>query len=228
MKNARGMTLIEATVALALLALLSLGILTAFRIGQRSYARVTRADAALADVLAVQRFLRAAVEGSVPMHGEGSSGERASAVAFEGHREMIRFIAAGPLAMNREGLYEYRLRTIHGDRRTRDLIVRAAPLRRKGLLTGAQPWEEVLVRGVLDVRWAFQPRRRGVAADGGESGAWLSDWVDQTELPALVRVEVRFAAGDRRTWPMLIVAPRLTDEAACDFDEIAQSCRSAS
>jgi hypothetical protein len=37
-----------------------------------------------------------------------------------------------------------------------------------------------------------------------------------------------FAANDPRTWPDLVMSPRITDDANCEFDVVAQRCRSGS
>ena len=48
----------------------------------------------------------------------------------------------------------------------------------------------------------------GPPPDGGEP-AWSPDWPPAAGLPALIRLRVVFPPGDGRTWPDLVIAPRL-------------------
>ena len=54
---------------------------------------------------------------------------------------------------------------------------------------------------------------------------WHETWIDRPAPPALVRIRVKFPAGDRRVWPELIVAPRISTDANCVFDVVSQMCR---
>mgnify|MGYP006214980911 CR=1 FL=1 len=59
-----------------------------------------------------------------------------------------------------------------------------------------------------------------------DDGVWLDSWRGKQPLPKLVRLRIGFPAGDARRWPELIVSPRITDDANCAFDVVAQRCRS--
>jgi general secretion pathway protein J len=217
------MTLIEVSVALTLLALLSVGILTAFRLGQRAYTQVTQTTAAREEVETAQRLIRRAVEGSVPLHELRAVGGIDPSIAFQGSSDALTFIAESPMAAS-GGFFRYEFSVhLRSDGR-QDLAVRAAPNRRALSASAVVP-EETLVRGAASVQWQYQPRGGAVGGLAGSSDVWLNDWSTQKELPALVRLVVRFAEGDRRRWPVLVIAPRLSDEAACQFDVVAQACR---
>jgi general secretion pathway protein J len=56
---------------------------------------------------------------------------------------------------------------------------------------------------------------------------WRDSWLDQVSPPALVRVKVTFAPGEKRCWPELMVAPRISTDANCVFDVVSQMCRIA-
>ena len=62
----------------------------------------------------------------------------------------------------------------------------------------AAPTETELLRGVSHIELAFW--RPG--------GDWVSSW-QRADLPALVRVRVRFPPGDPRHWPDIVAAPGL-------------------
>lgn len=50
---------------------------------------------------------------------------------------------------------------------------------------------------------------------------WQGWWTDRPAPPALVRLRVRFAEGDRRVWPDLVVRPQATVNSAC----VASDCQ---
>jgi general secretion pathway protein J len=53
---------------------------------------------------------------------------------------------------------------------------------------------------------------------------WQALWNDRPQPPELVRIRVRFAAGDPRTWPDLVVRPRTTVNTACRIDAQSGRC----
>jgi general secretion pathway protein J len=62
----------------------------------------------------------------------------------------------------------------------------------------AAPTETELLRGVSHIELAFW--RPG--------GDWVGSW-QSADLPALVRVRLRFPPGDPRRWPDIVAAPGL-------------------
>jgi general secretion pathway protein J len=53
---------------------------------------------------------------------------------------------------------------------------------------------------------------------------WQAFWIQRQQAPALVRVRLRFASGDRRDWPDLVVRPRATINAACRIQRRTGRC----
>jgi hypothetical protein len=82
--------------------------------------------------------------------------------------------------------------------------------------------EEVLIENVVAMRWAY------LGGEHDAEPAWLDAWRGRAALPRLVRLQVSFASGDPRTWPDLVMSPRITDDANCAFDVVAQRCRGGS
>jgi general secretion pathway protein J len=120
------MTLIEVLVALSLLSMLSVGLISTFRIGQKSYMGVVRADRTYWDVANAQRVLRRALESLYP----GS--------AVDGRREALSLTAPMAMAAGGSGFYRYELAVQNGDLRVR-----------------ANSREEVLVANVKTAEWAY-------------------------------------------------------------------------
>ena len=72
------------------------------------------------------------------------------------------------------------------------------------------------------MKWAY------MGGDQDTQSAWLNQWRGRAALPLLVRLQISFASGDPRSWPDLVMSPRITDDANCAFDVIAQRCRGGS
>jgi hypothetical protein len=56
-------------------------------------------------------------------------------------------------------------------------------------------------------------------------GGWQDGWRNQPALPALIRIRVTFPKGDGRTWPELFIAPRISADADCTYDQSTKLCR---
>ena len=56
-------------------------------------------------------------------------------------------------------------------------------------------------------------------------GRWVDHW-ESNKLPKLIRIDVGFAANDKRRWPPLYIEPRVDTPANCVFDVVSRRCRS--
>jgi general secretion pathway protein J len=209
-KRSAGFTLIEMTVALALLGFIALLVFDSLRFGQRSYESSTRKGAAAWQVFASQRLIRNLIETAYPQQPDAIGATIEHGLAGEAQR--LAITAAAPLASGGAGLYRYEIALRAHAEGGNDLVIRwRAQL--AGTADEASYVEEVLIERVAGLSVSY------------ESGAgWSERWFEPM-LPRLVRVKVSFAAGDSRRWPDLIGAPRLTDDANCIFDAIARRCR---
>jgi len=220
----KGMTLLEVTVALALLSFLALGLLTAFRTGERTYAQVVRGTAQTRDVLRAQRTLRALIEAAeLP---DSTANSAAGSGGLEGTAETLTLSAPAPMAIGDAQRYRIGLRLRRDG--TQDLVIDAAPGNYRAIgLSPMGATDEILVPAVQTLRWAYRsaPVRdeQGFAHDV----PWRSSWQNQRHAPGLVALEIAFPPGDARHWPIFFAAPRITDTARCEFDVVAQACRDA-
>lgn len=199
------------TVALALLGFIAVLVFESLRFGQRSYASATRAGAAAWQVFSSQRLIRNLIETAYPQHSEpsGTPMER----GLEGDVERISITAGAPLASGGAGLYRYEILLRPDASGSKDLVIRwRAQLSGRAEGDSADA-EEVLIERVAGLRLSYE-----------NGSGWSERWFEAV-LPRLVRLQVIFAPGDSRRWPDLIAAPRLTDDANCDFDSIARRCR---
>jgi general secretion pathway protein J len=221
-RRGRGFTLVEMVVALALVSLMSMAMIEAYRFSQRTLAQTTRFDAAVHDVAGAQRLLRRVIEQAYPF--EMAAGETRGAVyGLSGEGAALEVSAPAPAQAGGLGFYRYRVAlNAEGALEVRWGIDRngtAAP-------QGAQPRYEAILPGIesLSVEY-LELIERG---NGQIEPQWRETWVDKTAPPALVRIRVKFPEGDRRFWPELIVAPRISTDANCVFDVVSQMCRMAS
>lgn len=219
----QGMTLIEALVALALMAMLSVGLLTTFRIGGRVYSQVSRLDAGARDSATVQQFLRHALEGAYPLHPH--PGRLTTQYGLEGSEQSVSFLGPMPESSGSAGYFRYELTLETSEKGWKDLLVRWSPAR-AGASAGTSEGgnSEVLLQRVDSVEWSYL-ETVDPASNQPVTPRWLTAWGATAGLPTLVRLRVQFPPGDARSWPEFVVAPRITDDAGCEFDVISQICR---
>jgi general secretion pathway protein J len=211
----RGLTLIEVVVALAIVALIAVVLFQALRFGQGAHEKVVDRGGSSWQLFASQRLVRSLLESAYP--GEPAANETVPAYGLEGDRERVSLIAAAPLAAGGVGFQRYEIEPRRNERGTMDVVVRW----RSDLATAEPAPEETLIEDVTGIQWSYQGN------DDVAQPAWVDRWHGQL-LPRLVRLQVRFAADDPRVWPDLVMAPRITDDANCSFDVVAQRCRSGS
>jgi general secretion pathway protein J len=221
--GARGFTLIEMLVALTLVAMMSVAMLEAYRFSQRVLAQTTRVDGAIHDVAAAQRLLRRVIETAYPFEPPGGVGTGETPRGIVGTASGFSVSAPAPARSGGIGLYRYTLALSEG------ALEMAWATDRNGesvTETGSESQHEALLKGVdsISVEYLELIER----ANGDIEPFWRETWIDKLAPPALVRIRVRFASGVRRTWPELIVAPRISTDANCVFDVVSQMCRIAS
>jgi len=107
--RARGFTLIEMLVALALVALMSVAMIEAYRFGQRSLAQTTQVDGAVHDVAATQRLLRRVLEAAYPFELPANTPAREAPHGLVGAASGFSVSAPAPARAGGVGLYRYTL-----------------------------------------------------------------------------------------------------------------------
>ena len=126
------------------------------------------------------------------------------------------------------GYYRYLITLRKHPHGLEDLVVRTA-LDRDGatspleLAGSGGPNYDILISRVKGVRWSYLAPPSGSAPDSSQP-TWVDAW-HRDKLPLLVRLRVTFSRKDARVWPEFLAHPRITDDAQCQFDAIAQVCR---
>jgi general secretion pathway protein J len=220
MRRSPGFTLIEMLVALALVSLMSIAMLQAYRFSQRSLARTTQLDADARDVATAQRLLRRLIEQAYPFEPAAGAAIVETGRPMFGNGSFLELSAPSSAHLGGAGLYRYAL-----SRDEYGALEVAWWLDRNGAAAESKT-REVLLEDVAGISIAYLELVE--LGDGQFEPQWRETWGDQNTLPALVRIRVTFSEGDRRRWPELVVSPRLSADANCVFDVVSQTCRMTS
>lgn len=201
----QGFTLLELLVAITLLGLLMAALFGGLRLGARVWETgETRLDAS-ARVQVVQDFLRQRLAEALPLGAAVLAEGAPPEPLFAGGLEAVRFASVLPDHLG-AGLYlmELALAESEGGEGGRNLVLRWQPLDlgAPGALAAAEPQERILLEGIDALEIAYFG-----SLDPSLPPDWWPQWQGQDVLPGLIRVQVRFAAADPRSWPELDVHP---------------------
>ena len=188
-----GFTLLEILVALAVLGFLLAGLSQGTRFGLMAWRVQSRTIASRDEIDTAERLLRGLIARMDPGSEDGPPTLRGSPGTMQFRTSLALPAATLPMRTVEAGL------GVDGQRR---LVLRVSP-NPNATPIGPRPpaIEEVLVRGIEGIDLAFWRRaRRDVPA------GWVSAW-NETGLPSLIRLRLRFPAGDGRHWPDIVVAP---------------------
>lgn len=219
-----GMTLIEVLTALALFALLAAVILLACRLADHTYRSVARLNQGTWQVVVAQRLLRRVLESAYPF--ERAPGT--SAYGIDGTGSTLAVTGPMPMAAGFMGLYRYVFMLQRRTDGLENLVVQTGIDRGSATLPlmladSAGLPKDILLAGVESARFSYlAPNSDSLDADS--QATWINSWHRPTP-PLLIRLRITFPPKDARVWPEFLVHPRITDDAQCQFDAIAQICR---
>ncbi|KRE94890.1 general secretion pathway protein GspJ [Frateuria sp. Soil773] len=203
MKRSAGFSLMEVLAALALLALLLVGVYSGVRTATHSVRSGSAAVERLDQIRSAQQFLRR--ELAQAMAQPIARGDNGDAIYFKGEAHEMQYVAPLPGYLGKLGPQLQTLRLVdngHGGQRL-ELSFAALP-------AGDQPAKpgkpEVLLDDVRQGSFGY----RGLDAQG-QPMDWQAGWSDGRRLPALVRIDLQLANTDR--WPRL-EAPLRVDATA--------------
>lgn len=211
-----GFTVVELLVALTLLSFLSVALFGTLRFGFTAWTRGGAHAEASEQIAMAQEALRRLIADAYPLFL--SADPRNLHIAFDGTSGSLAFLAPTPLAIGGGGGSRFVLSTERHGRGT-DLVLAAKPeLAEPDDATTAI--KKTLLADAQAVEFSYLGRRRSDPA-----AQWHDAWTGETEMPALVRVQVRFAADDPRLWPELMIAPRIGADVGCVYDSLTKRCR---
>jgi general secretion pathway protein J len=217
--GARGFTLLELTIALVLLALMSAMMFGSLSFAGRSWdggeAKVTQVN----EMRQTEEYLRAQLASQFPLRSKKAAG---FPLRFAGERGEVRYAAALPSRVAEGGVYYFRLAVVReGDK---SLLVQERVIPDPGALDDPDfrdASRSVLAEGIGELRISYYGRDAGAA--NTDSPSWRDTWDDKQRLPMLVRIDVVPVKGP--PWPQLVVEPRHAPEAGCRvWNPARQSC----
>ncbi len=198
-RRARGFTLLEVVIALALLTLLVSVVYGGFSTAVRAYESAGERGDASARMRIISDYLRRSVGSAFPLAIASDSDWE---LVFEGTRERVRYVADLPTWVGIGGLHDVVIevrREGAGDA----LLMRRRPLAvdSRGDLTG--DYEDHVL---LDEVSALSLRYYG-STDPRSAPAWYDEWSMGRSMPMLVELRVTGAGGE--SWPPVLVHPRV-------------------
>ncbi|GAB2563149.1 prepilin-type N-terminal cleavage/methylation domain-containing protein [Dyella jejuensis] len=199
MPKQAGFTLLEVLAALALLALLLLGVYS----GVRSATHTVQAGEVkieqLDEVRSAQMFLRRELAQAMAQaigHDDNGNG-----IFFVGDSDSMRFVAPLPGYLGRMGPQLIEVKLVRGDH-GKQLVASLAELPPDGSAPKPLGDPQVLVDSVVDGGFSY----RGVNQQG-QPMDWQSDWKTTGNMPNLVTIKLALHSG--REWPELSVPLRV-------------------
>jgi general secretion pathway protein J len=189
----------EVLAALALLALLLVGVYSGIRTATHSVRAGSAAVERLDAVRSAQQFLRR--ELAQAMTQQLAKNDKDEAIFFKGDAHSMSFVAPLPGYLGKLGPQAQTLELVDNGKGGQRLEVRFALLP-----PGGQPLQAGPPQVLLDDVQEGGFRYRGLD-DQGRAGAWRGDWPAGDRLPQLVRIELRLAGTDY--WPQLTVPLRV-------------------
>lgn len=199
MRRQAGFTLMEVLAALALLALLLVGVYSGIRTATHSVRAGSAAVERLDAVRSTQQFLRRELEQA--MTEQLAANDKDEAIFFKGDAHTMSFVAPLPGYLGKLGPQAQTLRLVDNGKGGQRLEVSFAllPPDGKPLKSGAP---QVLLEDVHTGSFHY----RGLDPQG-HPGAWRDDWPEGDRLPQLVRIDL--ALDGTVDWPQLVVPLRV-------------------
>ena len=215
-KGERGFTLLELTVALVLLALLSAVLFGALRLAGRSTDGGEAKAEDAASMRLVQSFLRANLEAQHPLRMRKIVDWP---LLFTGTGDEIRYASEMPPRVAGGGVWFYRL-AVHTDEPRSPLVLeRIVPdLAAEAPPEFADAERSVLAEDIASLKLAYYGRDADAAL--AVEPTWRERWDDPQRLPLMIRIDITPRRG--APWPTLYVAPREAPEAGCRAWDIAR------
>lgn len=202
-KREAGYMLMEMLVSLALVALLSIGLVSSISGGMRIWEISDSRSEALSEEIALESVFRRHLSRAVPV--SIVAGRRTTLIYFEGSPHRIRFFTTAEAGVSTKGVYGEEMQLRRVGRKTELVIHRSRVSLGEFETAVPAEWDEAIISlGREDKEFTFyatNPR--------SHLGAWTESWQGQRSLPVLIGIKpVREASEADK--PEIVVAPRIS------------------
>jgi general secretion pathway protein J len=205
MKRVAGFTLLEVLGAMALLALLLLGVYSGVRSATHTVHAGTVKIEKLDQMRSAQDFLRR--ELAQAMAQAMSRDDNGNNIYFVGSENDMRFVAPLPGYLGKMGPQLIQVKLVPDDKEQLRLEASLAVLPPDGSAPKPLGDPQVLVDGISAGGFSY----RGLNAQG-QPMDWQSDWKYTNNMPSVVTIKLTFADG--REWPLLSAPLRVNAAAS--------------
>ncbi len=213
-----GFTLIELVVAMVLVGTMMVLLYSGLTFALRSWDAGDANGRRTADRRIGENFLRREIAQAFPLRWKDPGALR---FAFEGGRQVLRFVSSRPAGISQGGLALAAV-AVEPDPKTRstNLVMRRALADSDAAdfsaLDAAEP--TILVADVDSVQFSYF----GAENDFSEP-AWRDDWPYPWRIPSLVRLRMRAAGG--AALPEMLMPVMVGEEAGCFESALQRQCR---
>lgn len=219
MRRARGFTLIEMVVALALLGTMMLLMYSGLTFGLRGWDAADTNGRRTADRRIAENFLRREIGETFPMRFKDSMTLK---IAFEGKENRLRFASSRPAGISASGLSLVGIEVEAADdvKRTRNLVMRRAMPDddAKDFAPLDKAERTVLFEGVDGVVFEYFGSENDFT-----DPKWEGTWDYAGRVPQLIRIRIRTADGG--SLPEMVMRLMLGEEAGCLESAFQRVCR---
>jgi general secretion pathway protein J len=203
-----GFTLLELTIALLLLALMSAVLFGSLKLSATSWDKGEAKTDRSNEMRLTEDFLRKTLTSQHPLRLHKAA-ERP--LYFNGAQDSISF-AAVPPGRAATGMYYFRVMLTGGMEGQRLSLLRVIPDASETEPPGFDGADSsILAEGIAQMKIGYYGRDKD-AAETAEA-TWRDRWDDPQRIPDLIRIDVTPVTGD--PWPTLVVEPRISAQAGC-------------
>lgn len=197
----RGTSLLELLLVLSLMAVVLTMIMGSFGFGRRAWEAADRIEAQT-QLDAAAALVRRLLAEAVPTRVIDTQGRQS--LRFSGEESRVRFVANAQGTVTTAGLQEIIVESPAAPSGSHDLVLRLSVYRPTRNADTANTQDRVLVSGIDGVLFRYYGRERD-----NEAAEWHRAWLSKSGLPDLIEMTVALPENDERTWPVLVVEPKL-------------------
>ena len=215
-RSARGFTLLELMIGLALLGLIMSLIFAGLQLTIRGWDSADSSGERANRIRLVQGLLARELAGVFPYRWKNTADMN---IAFVGTGESLRFVSSTPARAGPGGMNLVELLFTRSPQGLRLLMRRQIPAREQRDFDRLEGEESVvLLEGLEGAAFEFFG-----SDNAAGKPSWRDRWEDPQRLPRLVRVTLR--SKDLPPWPEVIVALRVDELAGCSgWDTVNERC----